>query len=520
MMKKIEHIHVLLMPLFPFLYLLAQNYNEYDLFNISILTVVLIITAISASLFLIIIPLLHNRNVSAISVSIFMIWFFSYGYYYHLVYGVSIGNCIIGRSRYILPFYFVLLAAIMWVVLYNKKNSKLINYLSTSFNFAAIFLSLISVNTISSKKISQQFNKLELTAKLHNQLIQQGVLPDTAQGNNLQDIYYIILDSYPSNIVLKKYYHFDNNIFLQALRERGFYVADKSTSNYPITQLSLCSSLNMCYPDDLPIKKKNNKTYISSLNNLVDDNEVMRLAKKRGFQIVKIGSYWQPTSRKETKSHLTINEVTVAFLKTSLLKEFFDKYYINPSIRVAIMNAFERLQSTPSKTEFPKFVFAHILCPHPPYVFGPDGEQPKTSLLVSRQFNNTKLFTNQVNYLNQIVLKTVDTILAQSHSKPIIILQGDHGYWNAPWLDTDAMPDGVFLNAQFHILNAYLVPENVRKHLYPEITPVNSFRIIFKVILGIEKDVLQDKNYYASHIKAFKHIEVTPIIHADQNNTR
>jgi hypothetical protein len=63
----------------------------------------------------------------------------------------------------------------------------------------------------------------------------------------LPDIYYIILDGYGRSDVLRDLYGLDEGPFLRALQEDGFYVADKSRSNYGQTSLSFASALNMSY---------------------------------------------------------------------------------------------------------------------------------------------------------------------------------------------------------------------------------------------------------------------------------
>ena len=65
----------------------------------------------------------------------------------------------------------------------------------------------------------------------------------------LPDIYYIIPDSYPRADVLLETFDYDNTPFLNALEERGFHIVDESYSNYPKTQMSLASSMNLDYLD-------------------------------------------------------------------------------------------------------------------------------------------------------------------------------------------------------------------------------------------------------------------------------
>ena len=65
------------------------------------------------------------------------------------------------------------------------------------------------------------------------------------------DIYYIILDAYSRDDVLQDFYQYDNGPFISELEALGFYVARCSRSNYASTRLSLPSSLNMDYIDNL-----------------------------------------------------------------------------------------------------------------------------------------------------------------------------------------------------------------------------------------------------------------------------
>jgi 2',3'-cyclic-nucleotide 2'-phosphodiesterase (5'-nucleotidase family) len=73
---------------------------------------------------------------------------------------------------------------------------------------------------------------------------------------------------------------------------------------------------------------------------------------------------------------------------------------------------------------------------HPPFVFDQNGnplDSTKPYTLtdtssqeagVSRYVNN---YNEQVTYINQKLLTTIDGILANSSTPPIIILQADHG---------------------------------------------------------------------------------------------
>ena len=70
-------------------------------------------------------------------------------------------------------------------------------------------------------------------------------------GQTPPDIYYIITDSYGRSDLLNANLQYDNSTFISDLEKMGFYVAKCSQSNYPRTDVSLGSSLNMDYLQNL-----------------------------------------------------------------------------------------------------------------------------------------------------------------------------------------------------------------------------------------------------------------------------
>jgi hypothetical protein len=148
----------------------------------------------------------------------------------------------------------------------------------------------------------------------------------------------------------------------------------------------------------------------------------------------------------------------------------------------------------------PKFVYIHLILPHPPFVFGPDGKYTDPADF----WNEKKLYpadkfklgyTNQMTFLNGKLLETIDTILSESKTPPVIILQGDHG----PWLQPNPQ--------HFFILNAYYLPGH-EKELYPTISPVNSFRLVFNDYFGGNYDLLQDRTYFSPVPKLYQFSDV------------
>ena len=84
----------------------------------------------------------------------------------------------------------------------------------------------------------------------------------------------------------------------------------------------------------------------------------------------------------------------------------------------------------------------------------------------------------------------INSILSKSSTPPIIIIQGDHGA-RSPL--RRALKERI--KERFSILNAYYLPNGGEKRLYANISPVNTFRVIFNYYFGANFELLEDKSY-------------------------
>jgi hypothetical protein len=324
---------------------------------------------------------------------------------------------------------------------------------------------------------------------------------EVPEGETPPDIYYIILDSYGRSDLLKRAFDYDNSAFIQDLEAMGFYVADCTQSNYNRTDVSLASSLNLDYLQNLSADyrppSQDRRTLWASISN----STVRLMLEKAGYTSIAFASGFAWSEVDESDVYLAPNSFgmsmtsfEVLLLRTSPARYLEESGLINLTELDGrhfrertqfILDEMDDLARMPG----PKFAFIHILPPHPPFVYAPDGSftDPAPFLNEDQRYtyeSYTRGYRNQVEYITGQIETAVRTLLEKSSTPPIIILQGDH----APWLQTG--------NGKFLILNAYYLPGHTDL-LYPTISPVNTFRLIFDTYFGTDYGLLPDTSYYS-----------------------
>lgn len=334
----------------------------------------------------------------------------------------------------------------------------------------------------------------------------QGAVP-----TDRPDIFYIVLDGYGRSDTLQKYLGYSNAPFIEALKDRGFYVADRARSNYSQTDLSMCSSLNMVYLQDLLEPAPNASAARLKADQRIDDSEVSRILKGFGYQFVAI------TSGAPSIRFVSAHQALESTSGVDLFWQGLRSWTPLPTGRQVVLHGVEKrahdlraalsvLRESGAKTASPRFVVAHILAPHPSFVLDEQGRTVLTGppgLVDSNDFLDSggspedyrKGYAAQAAYVNRRILEAVDAILEGTKTPPVILIQGDHGS-RLNFHHTDVRQ--VEADEAFGILSAYRVPEEVKRLLYPEITPVNSFRLVLSGLFGLALERLPDRSLYSS----------------------
>jgi hypothetical protein len=538
-MKNKIILHPILFSIYPALALFAANLNEVPFSEVWRSLPVSLLAGLLV--WLILWLMVKDAPKAALLTTLLLVLFFSYGHVYTLAKTWQIGGLALGRHRYLLAAAGIFLLLAGWWI---YKRSSSIQEVSSLLNWVGAAVLLFPLYAVASYFLFP--GSLDLSA-----LSQDSTGPNVTLEDP-PDIYYIILDAYGRDDVLAELYDYDNSDLLFFLRNNGFYVAEQGHSNYARTANSLASSLNMTYVNFLG-ETFSETNDMRPLKEMLNQNLVFELLKQRGYQIVSFESgYWNTEfthvdhylAHEEDVASLTGNTTGVSLLGGALRFNKFEALLLESTLARVVMGtpAFQqtRIQYAVIGPEFEArrnrilfafdhladfagaegsyFVFAHLLTPHPPFVFGPNGEKTQTAwyrgffdLNDGSRFEGTREeylagYRDQVTYTNKLLKIAIAEILEKSEQPPIIIIQGDHGpgaylIWESP--------EETNMDERLSILNAYYFPGQDYSQLYETITPVNTFRIVFNQYFGGSYELLEDRSYFSPWETPYDFIEVT-----------
>lgn len=503
--------------IFPILSFYKTNISDLSINFIQNLLTYSIIGAFAVTL--VIFLLVRDKDKTSLISTILIFIFFSYGHLSDSLNNILFfqlpNGMVLGPDKLLLPIIISIFLLISYKILIRKKP---LNQIKSFINFSLVIL--ISYSLISIAKI--EFDKKEAT--FQNSSEQSGTISAT---NNTPDIYYIILDGYAREDVLKELYDYDNSEFISKLEKIGFYVADKSRSNYIHTYLSLPSSLNMRYLDELPEKYGKDPKGGTAARQLISQNEITKQLKNKGYKIINFASTWEGTDEsfqaditykedgyfKILGKNVSLDETNIIFLQTTLFSPFIKEVW-GDALRSKTLSTLQKLPTIPY-LEGKKFVMAHIITPHPPYVFDSQGNPvPGAEFEMANEgIDKRPKYLDQLKFISGQIIPVVKKIIENSPTRPIIVLQSDHGPDSIfgereQWLNNYS-EEGV--KERSSILYAVYLPDQDYQQFYESITPVNTFRIILNKYFGQNYELLPDKTYYTSYEAIYDFKDVTDI---------
>ena len=199
---------------------------------------------------------------------------------------------------------------------------------------------------------------------------------------------------------------------------------------------------------------------------------------------------------------------------------FFNTNDFGLAHRANVIESFDFIKDCCKNKTSNKFVFAHILTPHYPYVFDEKGNIPtpkdREELIIDTKRNtystNSVSFFKQLKHINNLAIDLFETI-HKTDSEAVVIFISDHGY--VPQKDYPLSKEGYafFNDDDYYVragnLEAIYFPDGDYSMLYDSITPVNLVRVLLNKYFDANLPLLEDKHYYSETYVKYEPIDVT-----------
>ena len=351
----------------------------------------------------------------------------------------------------------------------------------------------------------------QLTMNKQSKVQVQALQQAQATGKTGWDVYFIVFDEYGNAASLKQNLGYDNSSIDSFLAAKGFSVQHNSRSNYNLTQFSMASLLNMSYLNGIPADRNIGFEEYNNCVSLISNNQVVKTFTGAGYDFENYSVFGindQPAIADEfflpVKTRLitanTFYERQMSIYPWWLVRGkskigfLWERYYFK-GFR-GNNRVFEKLENSAKNTAAkPRFIYAHLMLPHPPYYYdstGKLGELP--DIYKASKELDPQHYKYSVQYANGKIKSLVNEI--QQKKNAAIIIMGDHGFRKVV-----NSPDSALFFSNF---NAVYFPDKDYHNLYDSVSNVNMFRIVLNKVLRTQFSLLPDSTILLEQKKALR----------------
>lgn len=413
-LKEILRVRYSIYPIMLGILFLLNDYRKYGVFytawqNIFLSLIVLTFVAVSTYLSL---RFIRNKMKAALVISIFIFINLFYQDITIVLYKQNsidsfVKSITAYREIFTIPFLILLWVVLSLLILKSKRQLYDINLFLNITISVYVILELIFLFTV-------PVNKVELSDREPFPVIK------SISKEYKPDIYYIVLDSYTSSESLKKYWNFENDSFEINLQKLGFSVIQQAKAAYTYTPYAIASYLNSSELVIDTTKKYNERNLIM----LIRKNRMDEWLKCNNYNCYNYSLFDCFGHKKYYNAFTYYHFLGRTIWYTNAVKLY---HFIHPQSRYTQTNLeiFEVVKSNAAGDNGnPKFIYAHLMTPHSPYVFDSTGKPFEENSKLSDE----EKYLQQLIFVNSKALDLVTHILENSEKEPVIIIQGDHGF--------------------------------------------------------------------------------------------
>jgi Sulfatase len=327
------------------------------------------------------------------------------------------------------------------------------------------------------------------------------------------DIIHIVFDGLGRLDLLQETYGIDAVRLRSALVARGMTISDDAIANYSQTYPAVAATLSMEYLDEIAkLGRGGNDRRLAEA--AIDHSTVIRALVERGYSFTLLSSGYEalvdhpraddgifaPTLFDQFESYL-LPRTLLRMVPAAALTYEPEKRRTR-----ALLRALESFQPA----DRPRFVLAHILLPHPPFMFAvKNAALKRPSGIFSIQDGNAfpgsaREYREGYGQQTRFVFAVLERLLEHYRSlspQPIVIVHGDHG----PGLGYD-----IRTPARSNVRGRMRIFLGVQAS--PPVdgigSPVNIYRQVFTARFGAELSPLPDRSFVSSWSRPYDFTEV------------
>ena len=293
------------------------------------------------------------------------------------------------------------------------------------------------------------------------------------------DVYFIVADAYANAESLKKYWNYNNSMFINYLKEKGFFYVGYSKSNYNNTASSIASILNMEFlPKQLDVNSTMRRIEIQNqLIKKIKKSIVFQEFYRQGYDIYNLSIFNILNVKPYYFDRFLYPSFYNYILAKTLPMKIFYRYA--DMDRLSVLNELERISDI--KNIRPKIIYCHLLLPHHPYVYDSTGVR---TLSANPSFKQDMQYLEQLIYTNKLLKRSVD-VIQMNDPNAIIILMSDHGYRQLA-----KEPDRTM--ESFDNFTSIYFPDRDYKELYNTMSAINIFNATINKVEGAQLKFKRD----------------------------
>ena len=335
-------------------------------------------------------------------------------------------------------------------------------------------------------------------ARFDSLLISQDFVPVAGEASGAlskKNVYYVILDSYGGAPALRKYLGYDNAPFLEKMEKLGYTDITLSRANYTVTHISLSATLNMNYILNVNSQKYSDRgEFFPGTLRKKQLPELVRKFYLEQYNFIHIGNVFAPCySRSEVMcmnnaiGQPIYMDVLARFLAPSRILRILMPFDISElDALTPLLSAIEGI----SAQKKPSFFFVHHMLPHEPF----NSDCSRSILGVSKQN-----YINAVKCVNHSVVLVAEKI-RKFDPDAIVVFQADHGSgFQANWQGSLAGWSAAAIDERSSVLNLVHLPAACRKWVRPDLSPINTMRLVLGCLQGTRPDYLAERTYLTTY---------------------